>query len=114
MMSNIRQFTGPTHRDPQGGGGGGGGSDMNDLTPRVESLERDMNDIKVTLARMEAKLDTFATGESLHKEIGGLRSESGGLRSEMHSLLRQQTAWSVGTIIASAGLVFAIMRYLPT
>ncbi|MGQ0335713.1 hypothetical protein [Halomonas elongata] len=79
---------------------------MSNLEERVKHLEHDVGDIKTTLARIETKLDTFATGESLHKEVGGLRVE-------MHSLLRQQIMWSVGTILAAAGLVFAIMRFLP-
>jgi len=33
------------------------------------------------------------------------------LKAEVHSLLRQQIMWSVGTIIAMGGLVFAIMRF---
>lgn len=112
-MSNVKNFTGTPYRQPPGGGDDGGEPPMSNIESRVERLEGDVSDIKITLARMEAKLDNFATGESLQKEIGGLRKEGGDLRSEMHSLLRQQTAWSVGTIIAAAGVVFAIMRYLP-
>lgn len=35
------------------------------------------------------------------------------VRAEMYSVLRQQTIWNVGTIIAMAVLVFATMRFLP-
>lgn len=76
---------------------------MSDLTARVEHLEADMRSVREDVAVIKA---TMATKEDLHREVGGLRAE-------MHSLLRQQTMWSVGTIIAMAGLVFAIMRFLP-
>lgn len=107
-MGKVYQLPGGRKSSGGGytGGSDGGEPPMSQLEARVEHLERDVGDIKQTLARIEAKLDTFATGESLHKEVGGLRAE-------MHSLLRQQTMWSVGTIIAAAGLVFAIMRFLP-
>lgn len=76
---------------------------MSDLTARVEHLEADMRSVREDVAVIKA---TMATKGDLHREVGGLRAE-------MHSLLRQQTMWSVGTIIAMAGLVFAIMRFLP-
>ncbi|WP_136247962.1 hypothetical protein [Halomonas borealis] len=76
---------------------------MSGLESRVEHLERDVSDIKSTLARMEGqfeamntKLDNFATKTELaHTETRIIK-------------------WSVGTILAAGGLVFAIMRFLPT
>lgn len=94
------------HRDKQRGGGDNGGNGgeppMSQLEARVEHLERDVGDIKVILARMEgrfdaidAKLDSFAT------------------KTEMAKLETRVIKWSVGTILAAGGLVFAIMRFLP-
>lgn len=69
---------------------------MNDhLTARVEHLERDVGDIKTTLARIETKIDNFAT------------------KTEMAQLETRVIKWSVGTILAAGGLVFAIMRFFP-
>lgn len=68
---------------------------MSDLTPRVERLENDVSDIKATLARVETKMDSFATKSDLAK-------------TETHII-----KWNVGTILAAGGLVFAIMRFLP-
>jgi len=84
--------------------GDGGGSDdgdppMSDLTARVEHLEADMRSVREDVAVIKSN---YATKADISE-----------MRAEMHSALRQQTMWSVGTIIAMAGLVFAIMRFLP-
>lgn len=71
------------HND--GGNGSGGG-----MEERIANLERDVDVIKATMA---TKADVLE------------------LKVEMHSLLRQNIMWSVGTIIAMGGLVFAIMRF---
>ncbi len=41
-----------------------------ELTERVANLEIDMRDVRDRLLRVETRLDTFATKEDLHKEIG--------------------------------------------
>lgn len=73
---------------------------MNDLTPRVEHLERDVSDIKVMLARMEgrfdaidAKLDGFAT------------------KTQLAQMETRIIKWNVGTLIAVGALVFAVIRF---
>lgn len=68
---------------------------MSNLETRVERLEHDASDIKQTLARIETKIDGFAT------------------KTEMAQLETRVIKWSVGTILAAGGLVFAIMRFLP-
>lgn len=60
------------------------------MEERIANLERDVDVIKATMA---TKADVLE------------------LKVEMHSLLRQNIMWSVGTIIAMGGLVFAIMRF---
>ncbi|MDT8895666.1 hypothetical protein RSO41_13495 [Halomonas sp. I1] len=72
---------------------------MSDLQHRVEQLETDMRSVREDVAVMKSN---YAT-----------KSDISELRAELHSSLRQQTMWSIGTIIAMAGLVFAIMRFLP-
>ncbi|KJZ10430.1 hypothetical protein TW86_14120 [Halomonas sp. S2151] len=72
---------------------------MHDLTARVERLETDMRSVREDVAVIKSN---YAT-----------KTDIADLRAELHSCLRQQTMWSVGTIIAMAGLVFAIMRFLP-
>lgn len=76
-------------------GGNGGEPPMNDLTARVEHLERDVTDIKVTLAGISTKLDGFAT------------------KTELAQMEARIIKWNVGTLLAVGGLVFAIMRFLP-
>jgi len=68
---------------------------MNNIEARVEYLERDISDMKSTLARIETKLDAFAT------------------KAELASTETRIIKWNVGTILAAGGLVFAIMRFLP-
>lgn len=79
------------HNDGGNGSGGGG------MEERMRHVEEDMSSVKTTLAHIQ---ETMATKADLYE-----------LRAEMHSLLRQNIMWSVGTIIAMGGLVFAIMRF---
>jgi len=72
---------------------------MSNLEARVEHLESDMRSLREDVAVIKSN---YAT-----------KSDIADLRTELHSSLRQQTMWSVGTIIGVAGLVFAIMRFLP-
>ena len=67
------------------------------MEDRIRHLEQDMSSVKTTLSHIN---ETMATKADLYE-----------LRAEMHSLLRQNIMWSVGTIIAVGGLVFAIMRF---
>lgn len=94
-MSKLSYLPGASKDGAGNNGGDGGGPTMNELTPRVENLERDVGDIKTTLARIETKIDNFAT------------------KTEMAQLETRVIKWSVGTILAAGGLVFAIMRFLP-
>ncbi|WP_144984958.1 hypothetical protein [Halomonas sp. C22] len=89
-----------------GSGGGGGGPTMEDIARRVGVLESDMKSARDDLSEIKA---TFATRDGLND----VRLEIERVRSEMHSLGRQMIMWNIGTILTSAGLVFAIMRFLP-
>lgn len=66
------------------------GGEPPDMEQRLAHLERDVEVIKATMAT---------------------KSDVSELKAEMHSLLRQNIMWSVGTIIAMGTLVFAIMRF---
>ncbi|MFI0472940.1 hypothetical protein ACGLWX_09520 [Halomonas sp. HMF6819] len=79
---------------------------MSNLESRVEHLEKDMRSVRDDLATIKA---TYATRDGLND----VRLEVEKVRGEMHSLGRQMIMWNVGTIITVAGLVFAIMRFLP-
>ena len=80
---------------------------MSNLTARVEHLENDMRAVREDLATIKA---TYATRDGLND----VRVEVEKVRGEMHSLGRQMIMWNVGTILAVSGLVFAIMRFLPS
>lgn len=67
------------------------------MEERMRHVEQDMSSVKTTLAHIQ---ETVATKADMYE-----------LREEVHSLLRQQIMWSVGTIIAMGWLVFAIMRF---
>ncbi|MCU1453343.1 MAG: hypothetical protein JWN46_1489, partial [Acidimicrobiales bacterium] len=53
-----------------------------------------------------------ATKDFVRAEIAGLRGEIGSLRAEMHSLIRQQTMWFVGTTFTSMGVIAAVVHAL--
>jgi len=59
------------------------------MEQRIAHLERDVEVIKATMA---TKTDVLE------------------MKADMHSLLRQNIMWSVGTILATGTLVFTIMR----
>lgn len=62
-MGKVYQLPGGRKTSGGGytGGSDGGEPPMSNLESRVEHLERDVGDIKVTLARIEAKLDNCVT-----------------------------------------------------
>lgn len=70
-----------------------GGGEPPDMEQRLRHLEQEVHVIR----------ETMATGANLQE-----------LRAEMHSLLRQQIMWSVGSVIATGSLVFAIIRFTGT
>ncbi|NHH86535.1 hemolysin XhlA [Cobetia sp. MB87] len=76
---------------------------MNTLETRVTALEADVRTLREDVAVIKSNYATKA-------DINELKAE---LKAELHSSLRLQTMWSVGTIIAAASLVFAIMRMVP-
>lgn len=69
---------------------------MSDLERRVQHLEEDMREVRDSTREMKAN---YATSTAISD-----------LRTEMHSLLRQQIMWSVGSVIAAVGLAVAIIK----
>lgn len=110
MANNVRHFTG------RGGSTGGGEPPMNTLEERVSRIEDTMaTKDQLELAKTQLEMKILESASDSKVQISGLRSEMkeeiGSLRSEMHSLLRQQIMWSVGSVVTVAGLVFAILRF---
>nr|VFK67059.1 MAG: hypothetical protein BECKUNK1418G_GA0071005_11243 [Candidatus Kentron sp. UNK]VFK72488.1 MAG: hypothetical protein BECKUNK1418H_GA0071006_11183 [Candidatus Kentron sp. UNK] len=104
--ANTEEYT------PDASAGGGG---MDSLERRVERLEIDMREVKVEIAKMNARMDaafpTFATREDLmavRAEIETVRTEVEKVRGEIERMGRIIIMWSVGTIIATAGIVTTI------
>ena len=106
-MAKVHQLR---PRNARNSGYNGGSDDgeppMSNLEARVEHLEGDMRAVREDLTTIKA---TYATRDGLND----VRLEVEKVRGEMHSLGRQMIMWNVGTIIAVASLVFAIMRFFP-
>lgn len=71
-----------------------------------------------------ANLSHLATRDELRAEVAGLRSdlrtevagvhtEIAKVRTEIAQTSQRQTLWLMGTIIAAAGLVIAVLRVFP-
>lgn len=60
---------------------------------------------------MEERLRKLEQSVSVIESNYATKSDIAELKAELHSSLRQQTMWSVGTLIAAVGLVFAVMRF---
>lgn len=98
-------------RDKSGGGGhndGGNGSGGGGMEERIRHLESNVDVIKATMATKE---DIAKAALAAKEDVTEVKNELLSFKAEVHSLLRQQIMWSVGTIIATGGLVFAIMRF---
>ena len=74
-----------------GAGGRGGGPMPPDLEGRIRQLEQDVAVIR----------SNHAT-----------KADIANLRADMHDLNRQAIMWNVGTLIATAGVILAIARFV--
>jgi len=60
---------------------------------------------------MEERLRNLEQSVAVIESNYATKADIAELKAELHSSLRQQTMWSVGTVLAVAGIVFAIIRY---
>nr|VFK67203.1 MAG: hypothetical protein BECKUNK1418G_GA0071005_11308 [Candidatus Kentron sp. UNK]VFK72705.1 MAG: hypothetical protein BECKUNK1418H_GA0071006_11326 [Candidatus Kentron sp. UNK] len=126
VMSFERRTDTEEERASNASSGGGG---MDSLERRVERLEIDVREVKIEIAKMNTRMDiafpTFATREdfmAVRAEIETVRTEVEKVRTEVEKVRtgvekvrgeiermgRVIIMWSVGTIIATAGIVTTI------
>ncbi len=74
---------------------------MDNLIKRVVQLEKDTNQIRVDMAKLTARSETFATKEDIQL-----------IRTDMHKEISSQTKWMAGTIIGVAALCMAAAKFL--
>jgi hypothetical protein len=96
-MSNISNFPGgkrdngePPHNDG--------------MEARVTNLEDFAIDTRDRLARIETRLDVFATKEDLHREIGGIHAE-------MNKQTWRIITWMTGVCAALVTVVYFIANH---
>ena len=77
-ISDHPRFSGPGN-GPTGPGGYDGEPPMSELTRRVENLEKDVGDVKITLARIESKLDNCVTWKAAFAGLVVLLTGLGGI-----------------------------------
>ena len=78
--------------------GGGEPPHDGDMEARVANLERTVADVRESMARMEAKIDSIDRYGATKDDVSRLES----------TLIK----WMVGTVIAVGGLAFAIARFV--
>lgn len=78
-----------------------------------ELVTRDHLDARLAELRAELKGGIAALRAELKGDGAGLRAEMKSDKSEMHSLIRSQTQWFVGALIAVAGIAVAIIKLVP-
>nr|VFK09736.1 MAG: hypothetical protein BECKLPF1236A_GA0070988_1002625 [Candidatus Kentron sp. LPFa]VFK34365.1 MAG: hypothetical protein BECKLPF1236C_GA0070990_102643 [Candidatus Kentron sp. LPFa] len=119
VMSFERRTDTEEERTSNVSSGGGG---MDSLERRVERLEIDVREVKIEIAKMNTRMDiafpTFATREDLmavraeietvRTEVEKVRTGVEKVRGEIERMGRVIIMWSVGTIIATAGIVTTI------
>lgn len=97
---NILPFESGTRRAGKSDDGGNGG-DMDTLIKRVEQLEKDTNQIRVDMATLTTRSETFATKEDMQL-----------IRTDMHKEISAQTKWIATTIIGVAALCMTAAKFL--
>lgn len=113
QFPNVSRIADHTRYTPRHGGDGSGGEPpMSDLTARVEHLERDVGDIKLTLARMEGRLEAMdskfdARLEAMDSKLGAmdskLDSKLGAIDSKLDNFITWKSAFA-GLAVLLAGL----------
>ncbi len=93
---------------------------MDIMINRIEQLEKDTGQIKIDLACLTARSETFATKTDLaelrtemHQSLVGIHKEMGGMHKEigsMHQEISNQTRWIIGTAVAIAASCMTIVK----
>ena len=98
---------------------------VEDLQARSDLTRRDASALVHTMSRLvEETTGQLVTRDQLDARLadlkGELRGDIAALRAEMksdkadiHSLIRAQTQWFVGALIAVAGVAVAVVKLLP-
>jgi hypothetical protein len=80
------------------------------------TLEQDIARIKEDIAGIKAEMKHFATKADLEALKGTLNSDlealKGDLRTEIEHMGRTLIMWNVSSMIALAGIVVAIVRFM--
>ena len=105
---------------------------VEDLQARSDLTQRDASAVVYTISRaLESTTGQLVTRDQLDARLAELRVEVAGLRTELkgdiaslkaelksdkadlHSLIRAQTQWFVGALVAVAGVCVAVIKLLP-
>lgn len=119
--------TGDTdHREakPPYGGGDDGGSGMDDLRKRIERTEQNIEQIKIDLATLTTRSESFASKSALDTlitrsenfatkaDFQTVRTEIQAVRTEIQTAISGQTKWIAATIIGTTAIALAVARFL--
>src|SRR5579883_1000473 len=88
--------------------GGSDGGDMDDVLRRLGVLEKDVSEIKTSVAGIAAQLPYLAT----KAEVMAVRTEVMAVRTEVSDAKTSIIQWTVATSIAVATLAFAIAKFV--
>ena len=96
-------------------GGDGGGPTMTDLTARVEHLEHEVSDIKVTLARMEGRFDAFdAKLDGMNSRFDSVNSRFDSMGSRFDSMVTWKAAFAglAAMLVGLAGIAWWVVQQI--
>ncbi|QQU57932.1 hypothetical protein [Serratia liquefaciens] len=135
MSDNVYQMN--SRRRPSNYDGGGHGGDMDNLTKRVEQLEKDTHKIQLDLAVLTTRSEEFATKSGLAElaarfedvapksALGNFecatksalaelstRCNEFATKGDLHKEISGQTKWIAATIIGVAALCMTAAKFL--
>lgn len=101
----------PKEQTKRGGNGGNDdGGDMDNLTKRVEQVEKDTHKIQLDLAVLTTRSEEFATKSGLAELLA--RSDEFATKGDLHKEISGQTKWIAATIIGVAALCMTAAKFL--
>jgi hypothetical protein len=100
---------------------------MDDVLKRLGAVESTVLEVRAEVTGIAKVLPHLATRADLKSEIGGVRAELGALRTDLGTIVgtlpllatkadvadseSSMVKWTIGIIIAVAGLAFTIGKY---